>query len=146
MWAICDTFSIQRGKQRDKPLIAITLIMVTWVQLNPFLTLITEVQSFNKWIIRYLHPWDIEMTLYYRVTSPLSLLTHETLVLIFYTLFISSSLCDWLPFPLPLDVISKTRSPWQQLVTSSSPTLVFDGCFYFGGFVSAPIPHWQIAK
>lgn len=34
-------------------------------------------------------------------------------------------------FPSPLDVISKTRSPWQQLVTSSSPTLVFDGCFYF---------------
>ena len=49
-------------------------------------------------------------------------------------------------FPLPLDVISKTRSPWQQLVTSSSPTLAFDGCFYFGGFVDAPVPHWQIAK
>lgn len=38
-------------------------------------------------------------------------------------------------FPVPLDVIAKTTSPWQQLVTSSSPTLSFDGCFYFGGLV-----------
>lgn len=38
-------------------------------------------------------------------------------------------------FSVPFDVIAKSRSPWQQLVTSSSPTLSFDGCFYFGGLL-----------
>lgn len=66
-------------------------MMVTWDQFSPFLTLLAEVQSFNKWIIRYLRPWVIETTSYYRVISLLSLLTHETLVLIFHALFSSFS-------------------------------------------------------
>lgn len=46
--------------------------------------------------------------------------------------FYSHSLPHLLSTSLILfDVISKSRSPWQQLVTSSSPTLLFDGCFLF---------------
>lgn len=79
---------------------------------------------------------DIELTLNYKVTSPLSLFPHSTLVLLNLLLLFSFPFSpppstQLAPFLLPLDVISKTRSPWQQLVTSSSPTLAFDGCFYF---------------
>lgn len=79
---------------------------------------------------------DNELTLHYRVTSLLSLFPHVTLVLLSSFLFsFSPPLSVRLaPSASPSDVISKTRSPWQQLVTSSSPTLVFDGCFYFWGF------------
>lgn len=41
-------------------------------------------------------------------------------------------------FPVTVHFASQTRSLWQQLVTSSSPTLVVDGCFYFTGFVNVP--------
>lgn len=160
MWAICDTFGILTEKQRDEPLNGYNLGDGDLGSFKSIFNTRNWNPAANKCIVRYLHHWiywGIEMTLHYRFTSMLSLFLYKTLVLIFFhPLYLLSSpflshflfccLCDWLPFPSPLDVISKTRSPWQQLVTSSSPTLVFDGCFYFGGFVNAPIPHWQIAK
>lgn len=91
---------------------------------------------------------DIGLTFHYSVPTLLSLLPHRTLVLplqpppllhlphsspLSFSPLLSTTLAP--SPPSPSDVISKSRSPWQQLVTSSSPTLVFDGCFYFGRFV-----------
>lgn len=87
----------------------------------------------NKWLQRYLHQ-DIELTSYHMIStlpSPCFLLSPLHLPFSFHSALYNTHS----RFPVPFDVIAKTRSPWQQLVTSSSPTLSFDGCFYFGGLV-----------
>lgn len=86
---------------------AITLAMVTWVYLNPFLTLITENPVANKCIVMYLHHWIYwgnEMTLYYRFTSFISLFPYKTLVL-----FFSPSLSPLLPFSFSFSPLLSVR-------------------------------------
>lgn len=65
--------------------------------------------------------WNISAPFLSPSSSPPLLLSH----------FLLRSLQGSLLFPLPLDVISKSRSPWQQLVTSSSPTLCVWWLFLF---------------
>lgn len=103
-----------------------------------------EEHLLNKWLERYLHQ-EIEPTSDHMITY----LPSPRLYAAFVFLHFSPSSSPPYPpysfhsdlhevcscFPVPSDVIAKTRSPWQQLVTSSSPTLSFDGCFYFGGLV-----------
>lgn len=88
--------------------------------------MIAEVFTSRHWIdliSHDLYPPSAHSLLLAPPSSPLALSCHSALH--------EALSC----FPVTLDVIAKTTSPWQQLVTSSSPTLSFDGCFYFGGLV-----------